>query len=58
MTYTEKESKMKSCPFGGDCKGSLCMMWRWDNDETGCCRQNGEGLENYKGFCGLAGRLT
>ncbi len=58
MTYTVKEAEKISCPFGGGCIASYCMMWRWDNDETGCCKQNGEGLKNYKGYCGLAGRPT
>ncbi len=66
MTYTEEEAAERWCPymklsdrsrgFCAACLGSGCMMWRWDNDETGCCKQNGEGLENYRGYCGLAGK--
>lgn len=37
------------------CEGSSCMMWQWDEDEHGVCRQSGTG-EPMRGFCGLARR--
>jgi hypothetical protein len=60
---TESDAKQKWCPMfegwvsdsegGGThykCKGSDCMMWRWDIDK---CRR---GPEVDHGYCGLAGK--
>ena len=37
------------------CISSQCMLWRWDNDEHGVCKQSGTG-EPMRGYCGIGGK--
>jgi len=37
------------------CIASSCMMWRWDNDDFGICKQTGECVP-FQGYCGLGGK--
>lgn len=48
----EVEEQAKRLTF---CGASDCMMWRWDNDDFGICKQTGEGVP-FQGYCGLGGK--